>query len=318
MKNLAIPVCLSLFIAATGSLQAKENTGTQKGATAATAATAAKSVTESDLRAITFQYNTGQYVEALQRSRAVLNRDPGNLDAHYLIGNIFMKLGRLENAAEEYDFCVHRGHGTQVANFAQKALDGLNAAFPPPGGQAPGQSQAGPTGAAPANTVVNVAPAGMIDRQTNEVKASVQEKAQAALAARRSTLAGQMKTLTEEQQGEIDAVPKYIYVGRHRVANPDYNSTVQGIRDDYAAKMQILQADNDNEERKMGIFYKGLSDSYDHSKGNLQSQTDDGRPGHKLLDQDPSMYVQNFGTKPSQSQVNGSGVQLNTKARQIP
>jgi hypothetical protein len=146
----------------------------------------------------------------------------------------------------------------------------------------------------------------------------VQEKGAAFLEARRRTLQEQIKHLNEQADDAIRAVPKYIYARHGRLDNPDYPGIVQGIRDDCAAQIQALQADNDKEEQKIGSFYKGLANSYDHAKPNLQSQVDDGRPGHKMIDPDPSMYVQNFGTGQAQRQTSGTGTELKTKARELP
>lgn len=286
MKNLPVlPICLSIFlIGPCPALAQKAKVGQAVGVSA----------TEVDVRTLTSEYNSGQYVKALERSRLVLSRDPGNLNVHYLLGNIFIKLGRLDNAADEYDYCYQHGIGTRIGEYAREALNAMNAAAAQAAGQQPGT----------------------IDRQTADVKASVHEQGAAFLAARRSTLEAEIKHLNDQANAEIEAVPQYVYINKHRQPNPDYPAIVQGIRDDYAAQIQVLQADNDNEEQKIGRFYKGLADSYDHAKPNLQSQVDDGRPGHKLIDPDPNMYVQNFGTSHAQGQA--SGVELKTRARELP
>jgi len=302
---------------------------------------------ETDMRGATSDYKNGHYVRAMERCRFILNSDGGNLRAHYLLGNIFWRLGRLEPANAEFEFCTHHGPNTNVAKFARQAMQKLKIAaaqqplLPPlqPGnpagmgpagqglngqGMAPGTNQ-GPIGGAQANNING--PGGQaipakVDFEVAEKKDNIMEKADTAITDKRVTLQASIARLNAQADAEVDLVPKYIWVGKMRVANPDYASQVQVIRDDYAFKIQILQTDEDNEERKINAFYKALSDSYDLAKPHLQSQTDDGRVGHKLVDPDPSMYVQNFASRKvpakAQGQIAGSGVQLQTKAQKLP
>ena len=272
---------------------------------------------------ITADYNAGRYLPALEKALVIVRREPKNLEVHYLLGNIFIRLDKLENAYEEYNFCVVHGKGTKVGDYAQKAMkrmqDMAAQADEPRQGQPPQSQQQQqqqqpqpqalpqfplPPSAIPQSSQPTAAPTAVVPqaqdnsrvgRQSTERSAAANQDGAAFIANKRKTLESQIQHLNSETTLSISQVPRYIYFGKQRIANPDYDSTVQAIRDECASKIKAMQDDNAREEEKINAFYRGLSDSYGRQKDNLRSQGDDGREGHKLLDQDPNMYVQNFG-----------------------
>jgi Tfp pilus assembly protein PilF len=75
------------------------------------------------MQTMTTQYKAGQYVQAGHTGQAILAVDPQNLEAHYLMANVFLKAEALDNAGAEYEWCIAHGPGTQIGDYAQMALD---------------------------------------------------------------------------------------------------------------------------------------------------------------------------------------------------
>ncbi len=90
-----------------------------------TADKAAKLSLKTDLKNLAAQYKRGRYILAEQLGRDILNRDPSNLDAHYLMGNIYYKLDDTKSAELQYNYCVQTGHNSNVAKLATGALASL-------------------------------------------------------------------------------------------------------------------------------------------------------------------------------------------------
>jgi len=275
------------------------------------------------LAAITADYNAGRYLPALEKSLVVVRKEPNNLEIHYLLGNIFIRLDKLENAYEEYVFCVQNGKGTRIAEYARKAMKNMEdmaAQAPLPPDATPSQqsrpsqqsqqsqpqrdfplppsmqqqSQPSAQGSIPTSTQ-STGQLGRGERQSAERRDATDRQGADFIEAKRRTLQAQITHLNEDMRDSINQVPRYVYFGKQRVPNPDYESTVQTIKDECASKIQAMQDDNTREESKINSFYKGLSNSYSQSSDNLRSRGDDGRAGPKLIDNDPNMYVQNYG-----------------------
>jgi TolA-binding protein len=81
-----------------------------------------------DIQAMTALYQQGKYSLAERLGHIVLTKWPTNLDAHYLIGNIYFKLGDLKSSASQYSYCVKTGKNSPVAKLAATALAALNSA----------------------------------------------------------------------------------------------------------------------------------------------------------------------------------------------
>lgn len=74
---------------------------------------------------MSMQYRQGRYVLAENLGRDILNRDPTNLDVHYLMGNVYYKLDDTKSAALQYSYCLQTGPNTAVAKLAAAALESL-------------------------------------------------------------------------------------------------------------------------------------------------------------------------------------------------
>jgi hypothetical protein len=130
--------------------------------------------------------------------------------------------------------------------------------------------------------------------QAGEYSQRAMAQGQSFIEGKRQTMEGSIKRINEEAKSDIRSVPKYIYYGRERIVNPNYDSAVQSIKDAAADKIATLQADFDNEQNKIGSFYKKVADSYDKQSDSAMSQAENTRP-HHVIDADPNMFVRNYG-----------------------
>jgi tetratricopeptide (TPR) repeat protein len=271
------------------------------------------------LRTMTMQYNNGQYVLAGHTGKEILAVDPTNLTAHYLMGNIFLKADLYDNAADEYEYCARHGLGTRIGDYARAALAKLkgNPVVGAPNVSPP--ASAANAGASVGQTFNNPAqpPPARVDRQSAEYRDNALKSAAVAIDNKRRTLEGTTARLNQEAQAEIDAVPKYVFNGKHQVRNPNYDSDVQAIKDDLAGRLKILQVDFQNEQDKLNLFYRNLANSYDNAGASVRSQAEDNR-AHRVIDTNPDMFVHNYGAGKPRASDTTSGVTRSVQGQLEP
>jgi len=79
------------------------------------------------LKDVSTAYNSGHFVQAQMTCRALIEKFPENLTAHLLMGNIWVKLGNLKSAEDEYRFCLssHKVITPYQSAYAKQALEHL-------------------------------------------------------------------------------------------------------------------------------------------------------------------------------------------------
>ncbi len=78
---------------------------------------------ESQIKAVLDQYFDNQYEKAKKLCRTLLAAHPKSLTAHYLLGNICIKLNQVAEAEAAYKYCLRGGKGSTEAVNAYQALE---------------------------------------------------------------------------------------------------------------------------------------------------------------------------------------------------
>ncbi|PIE04896.1 MAG: hypothetical protein CSA76_01855 [Spirochaetales bacterium] len=72
------------------------------------------------------QLKKGRITQAIRDARIILKKDPGNLEAHYLLGQAYMREGNHKNAMQEYSFISNSGQFPEICReteFRQSLAD---------------------------------------------------------------------------------------------------------------------------------------------------------------------------------------------------
>ena len=78
---------------------------------------------ETQIKAVLDQYFDNQYEKAKKLCRTLLAAHPKSLTAHYLLGNICIKLNQVAEAEAAYKYCLRGGKGSTEAVNAYQALE---------------------------------------------------------------------------------------------------------------------------------------------------------------------------------------------------
>lgn len=78
---------------------------------------------ESQVKAVLDQYFDSQFEKAKKLCNDLLAKHPRNLTAHYLLGNICIKLNQVGEAEAAYKYCLRGGKDSSEAVNAYKALE---------------------------------------------------------------------------------------------------------------------------------------------------------------------------------------------------
>ncbi|MBS2009225.1 MAG: tetratricopeptide repeat protein [Cyanobacteria bacterium SZAS TMP-1] len=77
------------------------------------------------LKTLRAEYDAGQDDEAIRTAQNLLKKDPNNLTARYLLGNVLVRKNHLEEAKKHYQVCVEKGRARQApeSTLAAQALE---------------------------------------------------------------------------------------------------------------------------------------------------------------------------------------------------
>ncbi len=78
---------------------------------------------ESQIKAVLDQYFDNQFEKAKKLCKSLLAAHPKNLTAHYLLGNICVKLNQVAEAEAAYKYCLRGGKDSTEAVNAYQALE---------------------------------------------------------------------------------------------------------------------------------------------------------------------------------------------------
>ncbi|MBU6453768.1 MAG: tetratricopeptide repeat protein [Cyanobacteria bacterium REEB67] len=77
-------------------------------------------------RAVVSQYDAGNYDRAKHLAESLIAGHPRNLTAHYLLGNICVKLNQIAQAEAAYKDCLRGAKNSPEAIYARKALQQIS------------------------------------------------------------------------------------------------------------------------------------------------------------------------------------------------
>jgi predicted Zn-dependent protease len=78
------------------------------------------------LRAVISQYDAGNYDRAKHLAESLIAGHPKNVTAHYLLGNICVKLNKMTQAEAAYSYCLRGSRNSPEAIYARKALQQIS------------------------------------------------------------------------------------------------------------------------------------------------------------------------------------------------
>ncbi len=258
-----------------------------------------------NLPTMTIEYNKGQYQTAFYIGSQILKEEPSNLGVHYLLGNCYVKFGKLDKAKEEYTYCARAGLGSNIGSSAQQALQQLadQQSNAQPAAQAPVASGASSPAAATKNTADSATtpgamPAAAVDKvdlQTLEYKERILKQGSDLIAANKAKLKKQIETIQRElEQGMQGISPDFDLGNGKIVPNNDYKGETARLQADAAKRIKQLEDDNAAEEIKIAAFYKGQAEAIGQQKSALTSQAQPGNGDVRLIQKGSGLFVRNY------------------------
>ena len=234
-------------------------------------------------------YAKNDFAQAIELSKKLAERSPASANAHYIVGNCYLKLQNLEEARRHYEFCRTIQPKGESAAYATRALSYMSS--PPPG-------NAETNAAAPASS--SQSPAG--EKMNSRVKSQLEELYAKRNQETRNMLNRQyqeqdrhMQMLNKDVQKQIDAVPKLVTGAQGQmVVNSDYDDEVSRIREDAERKLAVLQREAERIKAKLDALEKTPQDTIDKERLNAASHTSLGNGLIKVTAQGSDVFVKNY------------------------
>ena len=212
------------------------------------------------IETMTIEYNSGQYSTAVEAAHRILEKDPANVTVHYILANIFMRSGQLQQALADYRYCATSFANSPEGRYSKEAIPSLEATL---ARQANAQNAM--------QTQTNNVP--QHNTQTEEIKDRLAKELQTHLDDRRRTLEVEIRSLRKQAQADIASVPReFDYGNGFVVPNADYDPSVRHINAKVETKIQALRTDDTKESTKITDYYTGLASSYDKTYNNLDAR----------------------------------------------
>jgi hypothetical protein len=182
-------------------------------------------------------YEAGSLIEARSIGLRIISKTPSNMTAHYLLGNVYTRLGQIVEARREYTCCCRSQTNTnvQIYQLASKGLEQLNNSSV---GKAvlPGRD----------NVPHYENPAASL--QVNERMQRFREEGSQAVLTSQRRLESQINVAEQEAEFAVSNVPQYLMPG---LRNPDYQLTVQNIMESKNSKIKALRDSFELEKKSL-------------------------------------------------------------------
>ncbi|MBS2008957.1 MAG: hypothetical protein JST01_18040 [Cyanobacteria bacterium SZAS TMP-1] len=172
-------------------------------------------------------YEAGSLVEAKSIGLRIISKAPLNMTAHYLLGNVYTRLGQTGEARREYSYCCRSQTGTnvQIYQLARKGLEQLD-------NSSVAKSVLPASDAVPRDDKLAAS-----KQVTERIQRFRDEGSQAVLTSQRR-LESQIKAAEQEADLAASNVPQFLMPG---LRNPDYQQTVQNIMESKNSKIKALR-----------------------------------------------------------------------------
>ncbi len=254
-------------------------------------------------------YSESNYGKAEKAFEAEIKANPKNADAHYMLGNVLVELGREKEAVQEYNQSLHLEPHGATSLYCQKALNGITLKHTPapPGacGKFPlpvptSQSAVLPPGPPEKshdreNQAVSES-ASKISAQTNETETHASEECEARIRDINRDAERQIADLQREQQERIDAnKPAMAVKAAYRYfQNADDNAT----REEISRKIEAIKTQQAKRVAELRLSYKVRQSASEDAALTLDKQyANRDKPNSvKLSPAGTSIYVRSYET----------------------
>lgn len=240
----------------------------------------ARSGKENFKQALCF-YESGNFRLAFEKFREAALSEPYNARLRYYLGNCLVKLGKIEEARTSFRACLSLHPEPEVSSGAWLALQNLDKFE---------TSNSNPKLPDFLKTDVPVS----LSRQVLEGLARLNEEKLARLRDINSLQEAQRLTLSKQLDYDINSVPKYIYLGDKRVANPDRGDIVASLKEQFNQRLAILKADGEKRKAEADSFYTKEQDKLKETGANLAGQYASSGGENKAISTGSSLYVRNY------------------------
>ena len=250
-------------------------------------------------------YTAGVYGPAYDAFRTCLLAEPQNPRYYYYMGNCLLKLGHVEAALTCFRRSVKIGTDTECTIHSMRALEiwvpyleSQNAANKDMGNQANTNIKTA-SNTAPIKAKADFfgnEPESKVALQVNERRARVLTEKDQALKSAKSNFDKEVLELERKLTQDKKDVPKYIYLDNNRrVANPDYDSTIEALKQEFTNKKMDSQAHYQRRVEELNIHFDGLIANEEAMFSNFKSQMRGAQfANNKLTPVNSGLYVRNY------------------------
>lgn len=243
-------------------------------------------------------YTAGIYGPAYDAFRTCLLAEPQNPRYYYYMGNCLLKLGHIQAALTCFRRSVKIGTDTECTIHSMRALEiwvpylesqNKGASL------APADSQSAGTQVSKADFFGNE-PESKVSLQVNERRARVLADKEQSLKSAKSNFDKEVLELERKFTQDKKDVPKYIYLDNNRrVANPDYDSIIEALKQEFYNKKMDSQAHYQRKVEELNIHFDGLIANEDAMFSNFKSQMRGAQSANnKLTPVNSGLYVRNY------------------------
>jgi hypothetical protein len=255
------------------------------------AAHAARTAHPLDVAPLVSAYGKGDYKKAYEIGCLILKQDPGNLTAHYLMGNCYVKFKQIDKAAEEYKYCTQTAAGNQIGKFAQQALDQIVAHD-----RAEIEGERSKDAAPQYDPAESKGPPlDTLDLQTLEYKERLLKTGEDLIAANKKKLDARIERVRVQAEDSVQNLQAQIQGSPNRIAAlAAFGPAREQVMNQAEATIQHLREQNEEEERRITAYYQGQVDKISSQKGNLTTQAQVGKGQLRMVQKGSNLFVRNY------------------------
>lgn len=243
-------------------------------------------------------YAAGIYGEAYDSFRNCLLSEPQNPRYYYYMGNCLLKLGHIQAALTCFRRSVKIGTDTECTIHSMRALEiwvpYLESQNKDANLAAPELKSAGTP--VPKSDFFGNEPESKVAQQANERRGRVLADKEQALRSAKGDFDKEVQDLERKLAQDKKDVPKYIYLDNNRrVSNPDYDSTIEALKQEFYNKKMDSQAHYQRKVEELSIHFDGLIANEDAMFSNFKSQMRGHQSANnKLTPVNSGLYVRNY------------------------